>query len=181
MNIVIASTWDGAPLPVTQQAHLTVKLDTHFLTLTVDAPFYQDPPPPQAAGPCPELWEYEVVELFIANGLQYTEIELAPRGQHLVLQLQGIRQTVAEQLPIAYAAHIQGSRWHGEAQIPITLLPPGPWTWNAYAIHGQGSERHYLAAHPVPGLEPDFHRLHCFAPWPGKGESTPVRTQSVSQ
>jgi hypothetical protein len=181
MKVRIGSTWDGQPIPAAQQVHLSLELDEQALTITLVAPFYNDPPPPLPAGPCPELWEYEVVELFIANGQHYTEIELAPRGQHLVLQLHGIRQKVAEQLPITYAAHIDGPQWQGQARIPVSLLPAQPWTMNAYAIHGQGTERTYLAAHAVPGSEPDFHRLHCFVPWTGNGASTPVKTQSSSQ
>jgi hypothetical protein len=181
MNMIIAATWDGLPIPPEQQVQLSLERGRDVLTMRVDAPFYQDPPPPHPAGPCPELWNYEVVELFIAHGLQYTEIELAPRGQHWVLQLQGIRQPIAEGLAIAYAAEIVGSRWHGVAQVPVALVPPEPWTWNAYAIHGQGIQRRYLSAHAVPGAEPDFHRLHCFAPWVGNEAVTPVNSQSSSQ
>jgi len=138
--------------------------------LTVSAPFHGDPAPRGRAGPTPGLWEFEVVELFVVGsgpGPNYTEIELGPYGHHLVLQLDGIRATVASELPLTFEARISGDRWTGRATIAGHLMPAHPRWWNAYAIHGVGAARRYLAAHPVPGDGPDFHRLRHFAPWPG--------------
>jgi len=99
------------------------------------------------------------VELFIyGDDDQYTEIELAPSGHHLVLQLDGIRRAVATQLPIEYDATVHGDRWTGTAKIDKSLLPDGPHRWNATAIHGSGEERRYLSWLPLPGEAPDFHQ-----------------------
>jgi hypothetical protein len=50
----------------------------------------------------------------------------------------------------------------GAAWIPRAWLPRGADRVNAYAIHGRGPSRRYLAAFPVPGDQPDFHRLDRF-------------------
>lgn len=55
----------------------------------------------------------------------------------------------------------------GVARIPKTLMPDGPYYWNAYSIHGVDDKRRYLSLYPVPGPgfhddAPDFHRIHCF-------------------
>ncbi len=50
------------------------------------------------------------------------------------------------------------------ARVPRGHLPPGLSSANAYAMHGVAGHRRYLAAHPVRGPAPDFHRLECFAP-----------------
>lgn len=130
--------------------------------IRVDAPLHGDPLPPGPAGPTAELWEYEVVELFLAGpGERYLEIELGPGGHHLVLRLEGNRQVVEERLPMDFQVRMSDHRWMGRAWVPTGWLPPGPWRTNAYAIHGVGSQRRYLAAFPVPGEAPDFHRLEC--------------------
>ena len=104
-----------------------------------------------------------MVEVFIVGpDAVYTEVELSPHGLHLVLQLQGVRQPVASGLPLEFTAAIEGDRWMGEARLARDLLPPAPHRVNAYAIHGEGDARRYLAAHPVPGPAPDFHRIHLF-------------------
>ncbi|MBY0399504.1 hypothetical protein K2X89_04365, partial [Myxococcota bacterium] len=55
-------------------------------------------------------------------------------------------------------------RWRGRARVPLDFLPTGLCSANAYAIHGVGDARRYLAWHPVPGPQPDFHRLELFPP-----------------
>src|SRR5690606_32296345 len=125
-----------------------------------------DPPPAGPPGPTDRLWEHEVVELFVlGDGERYTEIELGPHGHHLVLQLDGVRRPVRARVPIASEAAITGDRWRGVAHVDGRWFPT-PRRWNAYAVHGRGDDRQHLAAVPVPGPAPDFHRLACFAPWP---------------
>ncbi len=137
------------------------------LEVTVDAPFHGDPAPPGAPGPTPGLWEYEVVEVFIAGGERaesYLEVEMSPHGHHLALRLEGVRKPVAEGLPLDYTARIEheGRRWSGVARVPLDWLPPPPHRVNAFALHGQGSARRYLAWRSLPGDEPDFHQPRRF-------------------
>lgn len=141
------------------------------LVVRVEAPFYGDPPPPGPPGPTSELWEYEVVELFVAESIdgaasddsgavRYLELELSPHGHHLVLRLHGVRNVVEEGLELDYGAEIDSAsgRWTGEAVVPREWLPPAPHHVNAFAIHGLGDARRYLAWSPLPGARPDFHQ-----------------------
>lgn len=165
MKLTIASTWNGEPLDLSEQATVWAEKKTEGLWVQVESPHYNDPLPTEPVGACDGLWDYEVVELFVAHGETYSELELGPSGHHLLLQLNGIRNIVAKMLPIVPAWSYESGRWFCEVLIPWPWLPPEPWTLNAYAIHGVGQKRRYLAASPVPGLEPDFHRLSYFKAW----------------
>lgn len=184
VSLGIAHTWDGAPVGPEEAARAEICRVTaaggEGLLLRVEAPFHGDPPPEAAPGPTPELWEHEVVEVFLAGPgdpetVPYLEVELSPWGYHLVLQLEGVRRVVAAGLPIDYAfrrpeeaAGTAAGNWLGEALIPAAYLPPGPWRANAYALHGEGTARRYLAAYPVPPTperpDPDFHQPSLFRP-----------------
>jgi len=163
----VARTWDGAPVP--ESAWATVRCSAApggDLRIDVESPFYDDPAPSAPPGPTDGLWNYEVVELFLlGHGERYLEIELGPRGHQHCLLLHGRRHVERRGLGIGFHAEIAGSRWSGTATVQAAVLPPGLERANAYAIHGVGSGRRYLAAHPVPGPEPDFHRLEHFATW----------------
>lgn len=171
--LVVARTWDGVPVGPDEAVQLRLRREGDALRVRVEAPFHGDPAPPGAPGPCDGLWNHEVVELFLAgSGPGYLEIELGPHGHHLVLQLAGVRRVQASALPLDYRVERtpQGTRWRATARVPAAWLPPGPLRGNAYAIHGLGTARRYLAASPVPGDAPDFHRPDCFAPLPGLDE-----------
>ncbi len=169
-TLEIAHTWDGVPLWPKARTSLELRTTFDSLVLTVDAPFYNDPPPDAAVGSTDGLWNYEVVEFFLSgpsveNGdIPYLEVELSPHGHFLVLQLLGIRERHQIMPELSFSAEIQGDRWHGEAAIPREWLPPGPHRCNAYAVRGQAEHRHYMAMKPVPGEEPDFHRVMYFVP-----------------
>ncbi len=165
MRLVIDKTWDGRAAAPTEVASLRLSDEGGLLRIEVRAPYCGDPAPPGPAGPRWGLWEHEVVELFIlGDGERYTEIELGPHGHHLVLQLGPRRSVRARELPLDYRAQIRGDRWTGLALLDRDLLPGGPHRGNAYAIHGPPGERRHLAWTPVPGPEPDFHRLEHFRP-----------------
>ena len=166
-SLRIETSWDGTPVQPQHWITLHLLMSDDELEIRVSAPFYGDPAPPAGpAGPTAELWEHEVVELFICGkDGRYTEIELSPSGHHLVLQLAGVRQPVASGLPIAFEAKIAGDAWTGRARVPIALLPCGPYTFNATAIHGSGDARTYLSWVPLDGSAPDFHQPHCFRDW----------------
>ncbi|MBF0119208.1 MAG: hypothetical protein HQK79_10270 [Desulfobacterales bacterium] len=159
-KIYISKTWDG------KEANSNEKAEVEFFTLNdslmvfVKAPFHGNNAPFEPAGSLDKLWEYEVVELFlIGDDLEYLEIELGPHGHYLVLQLKGIRQIVRKGLEIDYRAEISGNKWSAVARIPISYLPQKINCSNAYAIHGEGEKRRYLAAFPLGGEKPDFHRI----------------------
>jgi len=166
MILSVGHTWSGQPLP-TPAAALTLSAQPDALRVDVEAPYHGDPRPSGPPGAFWKLWEHEVVELFLlGDDERYLELELGPHGHHLALQLHGARSTVAHSMPLAFDAHIAGDRWRGRATVPRRWLPPGTLRANAYAIHGLPGARVYSAWAPVPGPQPDFHRLSCFRPLP---------------
>ena len=89
------------------------------ITIKVDAPFYNDPAPPersvQDSSGDPQkdkalmgLWDYEVVEAFFLSSKtqQYLEVEVGPHGHHLVLFLNGRKNIIKECLPIKWEVSI---------------------------------------------------------------------------
>lgn len=162
-KLVISRLWSGEAADPSDIAMVEFRIEPDALMVRVDAPFHDDPPPAAPAGSTDRLWDYEVVELFLlGDDSAYLEIELGPHGHYLVLQLKGERQLVKKGLAIAYKTETEGSRWRGDARIPLSCLPPGIIRANAYAIHGRDEGRRYLAAFPVHGKTPDFHRLSAF-------------------
>ncbi len=164
--IRIESEWNGAAISARHwiTIHLIDRGDA--VEIRVHAPLYGSPLPPTGpVGPTDALWTHEVVEVFFfgAND-QYTEIELAPSGHHLVLQLNGIRNPVATKLEIQFESTVHSVNWTGTAHIPKALLPPGPHRVNATAIHGEDEHRRYLSWIRLPGDAPDFHQPDCSLP-----------------
>lgn len=165
VSLFIDKTWCGQPLPESSRIRVKLDLDNVALHIEVDAPYHGDPPPPGPAGATWELWNYEVVEVFIAGpGDRYTEIELGPHGHHLGLRLNGVRNIDQADLPLASRTVMGDQRWHGTVSVPVEHLPPPPWKFNATAICGTGPNRQYSTAFTLSGTQPDFHRLQDFAP-----------------
>tara|TARA_B110000037_G_scaffold217573_1_gene278934 strand:- start:20 stop:535 length:516 start_codon:yes stop_codon:yes gene_type:complete len=163
MEIKFDSLWDGTPGEPGEGARIKVSRDGSLMRIEVEATLYSDPEPPTQPGPCDGLWEYEVVELFIAGlGDEYLEIELGPHGHYLILGLKGERNIVERCLMVDYRTVHAHGRWRGVGFMHLTLLPKGPHRVNAYSIHGSGDKRRYSAWRPVPGDEPDFHQLDSF-------------------
>jgi hypothetical protein len=182
MKLRIASSWDGKPLTAAETAEVTCFIENDELTVLVEAPYFGDPPPPGKPGSTDQLWEHEVVELFLLGSQErYLEIELGPHGHYLVLQLHGQRNVTTKGLPIRYETEILGKRWRGAAMVPIAYLPPQLYRANGYAIHGDSERRRYSAAFLVPGPAPDFHRLENFGRigWPpGINPATPPKREN---
>ena len=166
MELKIAQTWDGEALSPEETARLILGWEDEDLVVRVEAPFSDDPAPDHPPGPVWQLWEHEVVELFlVGEGERYTEIELGPHGHHLVLRLEGVRTIVQQELPIHFEAMRHEASWSGVARIPRGLLPNPIERLNAFAIRGTGAQRRYMAWSPVPGEAPDFHRIGLFPAW----------------
>ena len=163
MVFLIDKTWDGHPIGPGEAARAEITADRDRVVVSVESPFHADPPPASPPGPTDRLWEHEVVEVFLlGRDDAYLEVELGPHGHHLVLELRGVRNVVRRGLPLDYRSRIEGSRWSGVATFPRAWLPAGLDRGNAYASHGAGRSRRHLAAFPVPGDAPDFHRLAAF-------------------
>ena len=99
------------------------------------------------------------------------ECEFGPHGHYLILLLDGFRKCVKQglELPL-YETNIdrKSSTWKGKAKIPVEYFPPDfVDKINAYGIHTDSSgDRVYKALYPVPGDQPDFHRIQHFGQIP---------------
>lgn len=172
----IKTTWNNESIAAEQFISISMHYSGEDLIILVHAPFYNDPVLPdwsKKPGTFDKLYEYEVVELFLLNSQNehYLEIELAPRGQYLLLELNGYRNVTRTPISLkSYDVKIQHDKhWSGRAIVSHDDLPYGIDKFNAYAIHGSGSNRTYLSLFPAPHnnpnySEPDFHRLELFQP-----------------
>eukprot|EP00052_Salpingoeca_macrocollata_P017727 m.145047 g.145047 ORF g.145047 m.145047 type:complete len:193 (-) comp20482_c1_seq4:36-614(-) len=172
----ITTTWNGQQLPPADHISITLTPcpDKQVVLMDIDAPLYNSPAAPSrpAGEACPQLWDYEVVEMFFLGAEErYLEVEFGPHGHHLLLLLAGRRNMCRDQLPVVYTSKKSDGRWTGRAEIPFSYFPPGVDKVNAYAIHGEGDERTYKAMYPATGqhAEPDFHRLEYFRPLDAAG------------
>jgi hypothetical protein len=107
------------------------------------------------------LWEYDVVECFLAGADgRYLEVELGAAGHFLVLEFDAPRRRANEHPhlspPVSFREDAE--RWHTTLRLPLALVPVGLCALNAFAIAG-GS---HFAHHPVPGRAPDFHQPQVF-------------------
>lgn len=156
--------WDGAPCP---HAHLhgRVELAARDDGLEIAASLPHQPAPRIPAAPrgarVANLWEYDVVECFLAGaGGRYLEVELGAGGHFLVLSFSAPRvrsdshETLA--LPVDFASDASG--WRSRVVIERALVPPGLQALNAFVIAGGA----HLAYGSLPGAAPDFHQLACF-------------------
>lgn len=174
IHLRIKALWDGSPAAPGEEYALTLREKGADILITLEAPYFGDPSPPHPPGRTPELWNYEVVEVFIlGEGERYTEVELGPGGHYLALKLEGRRNIIEDNIPLKLSVSIdeERGRWEGRARIHGSYLPPKPWKVNAFAIHGEGDKRRYLAHAKAGGESPDFHDLEGFVEVGGVGLS----------
>ena len=165
LEIIIDTLWNGQSGSPQEHYVLTLQATLTGYHLHIKAPFFNDPKPDGPEGSFWQLWEHEVVELFIvgANG-HYLELECGPHGHYLVLQLDGVRSVARHSLETAYTVELNDTSWSATLHIPQSWIPEGPHRLNAFAIHGLGAQRRYLAHTPLPGVTPDFHQPSQFRP-----------------
>lgn len=168
-QLCIQHEWDGTVLPESQWVMVDLRLSDDELQIEVDAPFFNNPPPskaPNSERGFWQLWEYEVVEVFlVGQDGAYTEIEVGPHGHHLLLRLDGPRAVVDKMHPMVWEASIEGGRWHGIGVITRQLLPKNLERINAFAIRNVEGRRQYCCYTPLPSEQPDFHQPARFAVW----------------
>ncbi|CAG2100273.1 unnamed protein product [Medioppia subpectinata] len=152
MSYTITKTWNNGSIAVRDYIH---EILSGVYLLSVGQPSYL------------VLYDYEVVEVFLlGSDDRYLELEFAPKGQYLVLQLHGSGNVTKYPLDLdSFKAKIHGDKWSGSCVVPRDYLPPDLTKFNAYGIHGTDPDRHYLALFPTPYgkyTDPNFHRLDYF-------------------
>lgn len=165
-RLAIDRLWDGGYALPSERSEVAFALSAEALSVRITAKFHDDKPPATKSGRTASLWNFEVIELFLANDAgHYLELEFGPHGHYLALRFSGIRKLQRQDIPLSFEARIAGDTWHGAARVNASCLPLQLCRANAYAIHGQEPKRRYLAAFAVPGPRPDFHQPHFFQPW----------------
>ena len=186
--ITIANKWDGSPGDVAPAyVDLTISADEGDLIIEINAPFHNNRRPSKS-GRCPNLWEYEVVELFIAttqapnfSSAPYLEFIVGPHGNWLIIGFTGegkwdeCDDTITlEQEPVVTIDPVT-NRWNATISFPCSHMPEPEcdpmlplslkWLFNAFAMFGDDpASRVCMACHPVPGDAPNFHQLKYFKP-----------------
>jgi hypothetical protein len=164
LRLPIERHWDGTRCPDPRRRG-EVSLAVAPEGLEIEACFQRQakarlPDAPRGARVA-NLWEYDVVECFLAgsNG-RYLEVELGAGGHFLVLEFDAPRRRAGDHAALAPPLSFRedAERWHAALRLPLGLLPPGLCALNAFAIVGG---RHF-AHHPLPGPAPDFHQPQRF-------------------
>ena len=168
-QLCIQHEWDGTRLPESHWVMVDLRLSDEGLQIEVDAPFFNNLAPSDAPNPktgCWQLWEYEVVEVFLVDQEgAYTEIEVGPHGHHLILRLDAPRSVVDKMHPMVWDAEVDGERWRGRGLIARHLLPRNIERVNAFAIRTVQDYRQYCCYTSLPAEQPDFHQPERFAIW----------------
>jgi hypothetical protein len=174
-RLPITTTWDGLASDVS--AWVAFRLEVGRLDVVVGA-FEPVPvcPSTPAGASTDRLWEYSVVELFLATSAGYLEVELGPDGRHLVYSFASPRvRTGAQEARSAHGIPIPpGKGWASAASFdrsPVLSDPGAPIEKvNAFAhlpgrVAGTPSDSRLFAFNPLPGPRPDFHQPTRFPRW----------------
>jgi hypothetical protein len=151
--------WDGAPCGL-PHLHGRVELAAHDdgIELAASLPHQPEPRIPDAprGARVPNLWEYDVVECFLAGARgEYLEVELGAGGHFLVLCFSAPRVRSEEhehlELPVDFRSDARG--WRSRVLLDWSLVPAPIEALNAFVIAGGV----HLAYAPLPGPAADFH------------------------
>lgn len=117
----------------------------------------------------PELWKYDVAELFLANPAtgEYLEFNLTSNGAWWASKFSSVRKPSAQQPD--FTAHIHSHHDLSSAklavvglQIPLNFLKKeidfGVTTAANITIIRDSPSQRYLSASKLPGAQPDFHQ-----------------------
>src|SRR5262245_57928930 len=164
LRLPIERHWDGTRCPDPHH-HGELSLALADGELEIGASFERQRPPRLPSAPAgtrvANLWEYDVVECFLAGaGGRYLEVELGAAGHFLVLEFDAPRRRANEHAdlrpPVAFRE--DAGRWHATLRLPLSLVPADLCALNAVAIAGGNHSAHQ----PVPGPTPDFHQPQAF-------------------
>ena len=138
-----SSTLESSVLSSSEQPQISIILtEQSALKIEYSAPFMDNPAPSEAQGRLWGLWEYEVLELFIAGAdNEYLELEFGPHSHHLALYFKGERQLVEDHVNLEelsfwrdslqsqsmidhLQAKVKPAQWGGSCLIKPENLPP---------------------------------------------------------
>ena len=162
LALVIAQRWDGAPLP-DLRAGVRLSAERDGLWVEAEMAHARAPRIPEAprGARVANLWEYDVVECFVAGADgRYLEVELGAGGHYLALAFDAPRRRVNDfaREPLAVEWHGGLESWRARCRVPRAWLAEPIARVNAFAI----ADGEFAVHAPVGGERPDFHRPHAF-------------------
>lgn len=169
LTLPIRTYWDGTPC-ADPRLHGSVVLqpEPSGVRLSATLPHQETPRLPLAppGTRVANLWEYDVVECFLAGPAGYLEVEVGAGGHFLALGFTAprvCRETYETWQPALtfVADSAAGTAWSASLLLPWSMLPEPVVAINAYVISGG----QYLCYHPLPGARPDFHQPARFPPF----------------
>lgn len=185
-TVKVDHTWNGRQTAHSYEVDFSLSASNGDMEIVINAPFHDDPPPPVSRGKLEGLHDFEVVEIFISGfpfgndvaDTPYLEIQVGPHGHYFLAffmrEADWVNQDTTLDFLMPPVINISHStkRWHATLSIPSYYLPEPrcgdnfevEWRANVCAIHGPANNREYLSAHRLPGNQPNFHQLACFAP-----------------
>jgi alpha-galactosidase len=174
--LAFAHDWRGQPIPGPQstQVHLLNTAQTLFLRFVNRYAQLHTFEQAGSADAIYPLWERDVVEVFLqapgAPQTRYREVEVAPNGLLLELQIDGPRKTRVLGASRARTSLEPATKiWTAEVAISLReSMPPGaaqtalPWRANFFRVEGLGEARLYSSWSPTRTPTPDFHVPQAF-------------------
>lgn len=169
----IENDWYGKPLDVPAGFGVAIDHGSFWFVASRRKPATIHP----AARPgefTPELWKYDVAELFLCHpeSGRYLEFNLAPNGAWWSAEFTAPRERAYEediQIPgvKTYADLAPDGSWVTAVSIPLEILQArfdfGPETKMNVTFVLDSPEQRFLTATKAPeGVEPDFHRTDLF-------------------
>lgn len=160
--------WFG--MPMVEASGFTLVVDSKYLWFVSTFPLTTRVHPAATPGKfTPELWKYDVSELFLANPDtgEYLEFNLTSNGAWWGAKFSSVRVPSARQPD--FEPHIQSyhdltgdNYWVAGLKIPIIFLEKEidfslTTTANVTMIRDSPNHR-YLSASKLPGAQPDFHQ-----------------------
>jgi hypothetical protein len=157
LRLPIDRQWNGAPSE-TVRASLELRIVGAALELrsALWQPGAPRIPDARRGTRVANLWEYDVVECFLAGaGGEYLEIELGAGGHFLVLSFSAPRvcSDAYEHLELPVDFTSDSRAWQSRVLLDWSLVPAPIEALNAFVI----ARGVHLAYAPLPGPGPDFH------------------------
>ena len=165
LRLAIDRQWNGAPSEAVRGAlELSVVGAAIELRCELRQPGPARVPDARPGTRVANLWEYDVVECFLAGaGGRYLELELGAGGHFLALSFRAPRVRADEHRALTpWIDHHRGpDGTHRTAlRVPLSIIPADVRGLGAFAIAGGL----FLAHAPVPGPLPDFHQPDRWTP-----------------
>ncbi len=163
MKTTLKNQWNGAPSHQTFDYSLRITDQT----LTFDVTFASTAkglPNSKSGQYTPELWKWDVAELFISNlEGKYLEINLSPTGAYWIQGFLTTRCPDPEFTPSLYNARASSEG----IQLSLTALETYLGASSAWRLNVTGilnsPDYIFLSQTPLPGGEADFHQPQHFS------------------